>query len=64
MDYDADDTIFTGHFYNLNTHEFIKVNRSEFGKRKDFKRNLIKVFFVIFYMCLLLDIVFKNILFN
>ena len=35
MEYDADDTIFTGCTYDLNTPEFKKVNRSENGKGTD-----------------------------
>ena len=32
MYYDADDTMFTGFIYKLNTPEFIKDNRSEYDK--------------------------------
>ena len=43
MDYNADDTIFTGYIYNLNTPELDKVNRSEYGKATNFKQDIVEV---------------------
>ena len=34
--YDSDDIIFTGYVYKLNTPEFKKVNRSQYGRGTDF----------------------------
>ena len=42
MDYDADDTIFTGYIYKLNAPEFNKVKRSEYGKRTDFEQDIVQ----------------------
>ena len=40
--YDSDDVIFTGWLYNLNTPDFKKVNRSQFGGGSDFKQDFVK----------------------
>ena len=37
--YDSDDVIFTGWLYKSNTPQFIKINRSQYGKEADFKRD-------------------------
>ena len=38
--YDSEDVIFTGWVYRLNTPQFNKVNRSQYGKGADFKRDI------------------------
>ena len=40
--YDAEDVIFTGWLYKLNTPEFKKVNRSRYGKGTDFKQDIVE----------------------
>ena len=40
--YDAEDAIFIGHIYKINTHGFNKVNRSQYGNGCDFKRKIIE----------------------
>ena len=40
--YDSEDVIFTGWLYKLNTPEFKKVNRSQFGRGKDFKQDIVE----------------------
>ena len=40
--YDSDDVIFTGWLYKLNTLEFKKVKRSQYGRRTDFKQDIVK----------------------
>ena len=40
--YDTDDVIFTATSYKLNTPEFKKVNRSQFGKGTDFKQDIVE----------------------
>ena len=40
--YDSEDVIFTGWLYKLNTPEFIKVNRSQYGRGTDFKQDIVK----------------------
>ena len=35
--YDAEDAIFNGYFYKINTTQFNLVNRSQYGKGCDFK---------------------------
>ena len=37
--YDSDDVIFIRWLYKLNTHEFNKVNRSQYGRGIDFKQD-------------------------
>ena len=36
VDYDSEDVIFTGWLYKINTPEFKKVNRSQYGRGTDF----------------------------
>ena len=38
--YDAEDAIFNGYIYKLNTPQFNKVNRSQYGKGCDFKHEI------------------------
>ena len=40
--YDSDDVIFTGWLYKLNTPEFKKVNRSQYGRGTDFKQDIVE----------------------
>ena len=40
--YDSDDVIFTGWLYKLNTPEFKKVNRSQYGKGADFRQDIVE----------------------
>ena len=40
--YDAEDTIFNGYIYKLNTPQFNKVNRSQYGNGCDFKHEIIE----------------------
>ena len=40
--YDSEDVLFTGWLYNLNTPEFKKVNRSQYGRGTDFKRDFVE----------------------
>ena len=40
--YDAEDAIFNGHIYKINTPQFIKVNRSQYGNGCDFKHEIIE----------------------
>ena len=40
--YDSDDIIFTGWLYKLNTPEFKKVNRSQYGRGTDFKQDIVE----------------------
>ena len=40
--YDSEDVFFTGWLYKLNTHEFKKVNRSQFGRGTDFKQDIVE----------------------
>ena len=40
--YDADDSIFNGYIYKINTPKFNKVKRSEFGNGCDFKHEIIE----------------------
>ena len=39
-EYDADDCIFSGYIYKLNTPQFNKVNRSQYGNGCDFKHEI------------------------
>ena len=39
--YDSDDVIFTGWLYKLNTLEFKKVNRSQYGRGTDFQQDIV-----------------------
>ena len=40
--YDSEGVIFTGWLYELNTPEFKKVNRSQYGKGTDFKQDIVE----------------------
>ena len=40
--YDSEDVIFTGWLYKLNTPEFKKVSRSQYGRGTDFKQDIIE----------------------
>ena len=40
--YDSEDVIFTGWLYKLNTLEFKKVNRSQYGRGTDFKQDIVE----------------------
>ena len=42
QDYDAEDAIFNGYFYKLETPQFNKVNRSQYGNGFDFKYEIIE----------------------
>ena len=40
--YNAEDAIFNGYIYKLNTPQFIKVNRSQYGNGRDFRHEFIE----------------------
>ena len=40
--YDSEDVIFTGWLYKLNTPEFKKLSRSQYGKGTDFKQDIVE----------------------
>ena len=40
--YDSEDVIFTGWLYKLNTPEFKKINRSQYGRGTDFKQDIVE----------------------
>ena len=40
--YNSEDVIFTGWLYNLNTPDFNKVNRSQYGRCTDFKQDIVE----------------------
>ena len=40
--YDSEDVVFTGWLYKLNTPEFKKVNRSQYGRGTDFKQDIVE----------------------
>ena len=40
--YDSEDVIFKGWLYKLNTSEFKKVNRSQYGRSTDFKQDFVE----------------------
>ena len=42
QDYDSDDAIFNGYIYKIDTPQFNKVNRSEYGNGCDFKHEIIE----------------------
>ena len=42
QDYDSDDSIFNGYIYKIDTPQFNKVNRSQYGNGCDFKHELIE----------------------
>ena len=42
IDYDSEDVIFLGWLYKLNTPEFNKVNRSQYGRGTDFKQAIVE----------------------
>ena len=39
--YDAEDSVFNGYIYKLDTPQFNKVNRSQYGNGCDFKHEII-----------------------
>ena len=39
-DYDSEDIIFTGWLYKVNKPEFNKINRSQYGRGKDFEQEI------------------------
>ena len=39
--YDSEDVIFAGWLYKLNTPEFNKIDRSQFGRGTDFKQDIV-----------------------
>ena len=41
-DYDSEDAIFNSYIYKLNTPQFNKVNRSQYGNGCDFKHEIIE----------------------
>ena len=41
VDYDSDDSIFNGYIYKIDTPQFNKVNRSQYGNGCDFKHEII-----------------------
>ena len=42
QNYDSEDTTFNGYIYKLNTPQFTKVNRSQYGIGCDFKHDIIE----------------------
>ena len=40
--YDAEDNVFNGYIYKLNTPQFSRVNRSQYGNGCDFKDEIIQ----------------------
>ena len=40
--YDSEVVIFTGWLYKLDTHEFKKVNRTQYGRGTDFKQDFVE----------------------
>ena len=42
QDYDSDDSIFNGYIYKIDTPQFKKVNRSQYGNGCDFKHEIIE----------------------
>ena len=42
VDNDSEDVVFTGWLYKLNTPEFNKVNRSEYGRETNFKQEIVE----------------------
>ena len=42
VDYDIEDVIFTGCSYKINTREFSKEKRSQYGKGTKFKQDIVK----------------------
>ena len=42
QDYDSEDAIFNGYIYKINTPQFNKVNRSQYGNGCDFKHEIIE----------------------
>ena len=42
QNYDSEDDIFNGYFYAINTPQFNKVNRSQYGNGCDFKQEIIE----------------------
>ena len=48
--YDSEDVIFTGWLYNINTPEFKKVNKSQYGRGTDFKQDIVEYIGIICYI--------------
>ena len=42
VDYDSEDVVFTVLWYKLNTLEVDKINKSQYGKNSDFKRDIVE----------------------
>ena len=42
QDYESEDVIFNGYIYKINTPQFNKVNRSQYGNACDFKQEIIE----------------------
>ena len=42
IDYDTGDVTFTGYVFKLNTPQFNKVSRSQYGKGTDFKQDIVE----------------------
>ena len=42
VDHDSEDTIFNGHIYKLDTPQFIKISRSQYGNGCDIKHEIIQ----------------------
>ena len=42
QDYDSEDAIFNGYIYKLDTSQFNKINRSQYGNGCDFKHEIIE----------------------
>ena len=40
--HDSDDVVFTGWLYKLNTPEFKKINRSQYGRGTDFEQDIVE----------------------
>ena len=40
--YDSEDVIFTGWLYKLNTPQFKRINRSQYGRGTDFKQDIVE----------------------
>ena len=42
FEYDTGDVTFTGYVYNINTPQFNKVNRSQYGKGTELKQDIVE----------------------
>ena len=43
QDYDSEDALFNGYIYKLDTPQFKKVNKSQYGNGCDFKHELLNI---------------------